>query len=305
MRKTITALLGSLLLLLPAPSAVQAQPAVYPSGSNVALERGGDLCEALPAKFGDQLALPPIALQPQNVPQITPIASTDEKKVLRQVSISAGFIDLVNHLAHAKAIDRIQPGFFDRYVMNLAQVTGNDFSNQPPRIVDRRFWKDDVINDQASYFNQMIGMMEAINLSHHYLGHFNKYAAKMAGLGTKAMRINTLLTPAEWEASVKTAAVDSLRCALRVDGVMALFDAIDKMPRRPAWTEAIAPKGADLKKLEKELAVYQQQFDKGGLDFGLLDKNEGDRSANAGGGGSGQALPARSNNSKPKGKPLP
>jgi hypothetical protein len=245
---------------------------VYPSGFSVALERGGDLYEALPAKFGNQLAPQPIALQPQDVPQITPITSTDENKVLRQVSVSAGFIDLVNHLSHAKAIDRIQPGFFDQYVQNLARVAGDDFTVQPPSMVDPRFWKDDVINDQASYFNQMAGMMMAINLSHHYLGHYDKYAPKMTGIGNKTVPINTLLTPAEWEVSVKAGATDALNCALATDGVKALFDAIDKMPKRPAWSEAIVPKDVDLKKLNKQLTQYESEFYHGGLKFGVADK---------------------------------
>ncbi len=247
----------------------------YPTGFSVALERGGDLYEALPAKFGNQLAAQPVALQAQDLPQIMPIASKDKNKVLRQVSVSAGFIDLVNHLSHAKAIDRIQPGFFDQYVQNLARAAGDDSSSiQLPMMVDPRFWKDDIINDQASYFNQMIGMMVAINLSHHYLGHFDKYAPKMAGPGNKTIPINDLLTPAEWEESVKTGAVDAMTCALRTDGVIVLFDAIDKMPRRPAWTEAIVPKGADFKELNKELARYQKEFDSGRLKFSLRDKSQ-------------------------------
>ena len=244
----------------------------YPSGFSVALEQGDDLSQALPAKFGNQLAPQPIALQPQDVPQITPIASTDDNKVLRQVSISAGFIDLVNHLSHAKAIDRIQPGFFDQYVQNLTRVAGDKFTVQPPSIVDARFWKDDVMNDQASFFNQMVGLMVAINMSHHYLGHFDKYAPKMAGPGNKTIPINELLTTAEWEASVKIGATDTLTCALRTEGAVALFDAIDKMPRRAAWTEVIAPKDTDLKQLNKELLDYQNEFDKGGLKFGMTDK---------------------------------
>jgi hypothetical protein len=247
-----------------------AQKRAYPSGFNVALEQGGDLYQALPAKFGDQLAPQPIALQPQDIPQIMPIASKDDNKVLRQVSVSAGFIDLVNHLAHAKAIDRIQPGFFDQYVHNLAKATTDDFAVQPPNIADARFWKDDVMNDQAGYFNQMIGMMMAINLSHHYLGHFDKYGAKMVGPDNKTIPINDFLTPAEWEVSVKLGATDALTCALSTEGARSLFDAIDKMPRRFGWTEAIAPKDADLKKLNKELADYEKQFYHGGLKFSLM-----------------------------------
>ncbi len=257
---------------LSAAGEAAAPPRAYPSGFSVALDRGGDLYEALPAKFGNQLAAQPVALQPQDLPQITPIASRDENKVVRQVSVSAGFIDLVNHLSHAKAIDRIQPGFFDQYVQNLARTAGDDSSVQLPMMVEPRFWKDDVINDQASYFNQMIGMMVAINLSHHYLGHFDKYAPKMAGPGNKTIPINDLLTPAEWEVSVKAGAVDALNCALSTDGVKSLFQAIDTFPRRPAWTEAILPKGTDIKKLNKQLTQYETQFFHGGLKFGWRDK---------------------------------
>jgi hypothetical protein len=245
----------------------------YPSGFSVALDRAGDLSEALPAKFGNQLASQSVALQPQDVPRITPISSMDDNnKVVRQVSVSAGFIDLVNHLAHAKAIDRIQPGFFDQYMQNLARLAGDDFTVQPPSMVDARYWKDDVMNDQASYFNQMIGIMVAINFSHHYLGHFDKYAAKMAGLGNKTTPINELLTPSEWDVSVKAGATDALNCALATEGIRAVFDAIDKMPRRAAWTEAIVPKDVDLKKLNKQLSGYETLFFHGGLKFSLRDK---------------------------------
>src|SRR5208283_2797952 len=232
----------------------------YPSGFSVALDRGGDLYEALPAKFGNQLAPQPVTLQPQDLPQITPIASKNESKVLRQVSVSAGFIDLVNHLAHAKAIDRVQPGFFDQYVQNLARTAGDDSSIQLPVMVDPRFWKDDVLNDQSSYFNQMIGMMVAINLSHHYLGHFDKYAPKLAGPGNKIIPINDFLTPGEWEVSVKAGETDALNCALATEGARALFEAIDRFPRRPAWTVAILPKDTDIKKLNKQLTKYETDF---------------------------------------------
>jgi len=270
MKTTIAAALLATALSAAGQNAVP--PRTYPSGFSVALDRGGDLSEALPEKFGKQLAPQPIALQPQDLPQITPIASRDESKVLRQVSVSAGFIDLVNHLAHAKAIDRVQPGFFDQYVQNLVRTAGDDFAIQLPVMVDPRFWQDDVLNDQSSYFNQMIGMMVAINLSHHYLGHFDKYAPKMAGPGNKMLPINEFLTPGEWDVSVKAGATDALNCALATDGARALFEAIDRFPRRPAWTAAILPKDTDIKKLNQQLTQYETQFFHGGLKFSRHDK---------------------------------
>jgi hypothetical protein len=236
----------------------------YQSGFSIVLKLGGELSESLPAKFGDQIDPQAIALQPQDSPVVTPIVTTEDNSILRQVTLSAGFIDLLNHICHAKAVDHIQPGFFNQYIKNLAQRTG-DGMTQAPSIVDPRYWTDDVINDQMSYFNQMIGFMVAINLSHLYLGHYAKYSSKMTGPGDKLTPINDFLTPAEWDVSVKAAAVDSLNCALATDGSRALFEAIDRMPNRPAWAAYIVPAHVDIKKLNKQLVCYETEFFRGQL----------------------------------------
>ncbi len=253
-----------LAVVLPVAGGSAASAHSYQNGFSIVLKLGGELSESLPAKFGDQIFQQAIALQPQDSPVVTPVATTEDNKVARQVALSAGFIDLLNHICHAKAVDHIQPGFFDQYVKNLAAGTG-DGTAQPPSIVDPRFWTDNVINDQMSYFNQMVGFMMAINLSHHYLGHFAKYSARMIGPGDKLTPINEFLTPAEWDVSVKAAAVDSLNCALATDGSRTLFDAIDKMPHRPAWADYIIPAGVDIKKLNKQLVHYEELFFRGQL----------------------------------------
>jgi hypothetical protein len=111
----------------------------------------------------------------------------------------------------------------------------------------------------------MVGFIMAINLSHHYLGHYDKYASKMIGPGARLTPINDFLTPAEWEVSVRAAAVDSLDCALATDGTRVLFDAIDKMPVRPAWADYVIPPGTDIKRLNRELARYEEDFFRGQL----------------------------------------
>jgi hypothetical protein len=258
---------GALLLLvvLAAAAEVNPPPGTYPSGFSRAIKLGGELCEALPQKFADQLNPEVIALQPQDVPVVTPIAVTGDNKVTRQVILSAGFIDMVNHVCHAKAVDRIQPGFFDQYVKNFAQLSAANIAAPPPPIVEARFWTDDVMNDQLSYFNQMIGLVTAINLTHHYLGHFAKYSAKMSGAGGKITPINEFLTPAEWEVSVKAGVLDALTCGFATEGPQALFDAINRMPVRPSWTEYIVPQQTDIKKLNKQLARYEDDFFHGKL----------------------------------------
>jgi hypothetical protein len=233
---------------------------VYTPGFSMAMKLGGDLHDALQQKEFDQLDAQAIALQPQDTPLISPVAVTADKRVQRQVELSAGFIDLVNRLCHAKAINKVQPGYFDQYVANLARTAAANPAAPLPPIVDPRFWTEDILNDQLSYFNQMMGMMMAINMSHHYLGHYDRYAAKLTGPGDKILPINNLLTRAEWEESVFAGAKDALNCALSTEGLRVIFEALDKMPIRPAWADYIAPQGADLKKLNLGLAKYEEDF---------------------------------------------
>ena len=196
---------------------------------------------------------------------VTPVAVTEENRVVRQVSLSAGCIDVVNHICHAKAIDKVQPGFFDQYVKNLARLSAGDAPAPPPPIVEAKYWTEDIINDQLSYFNQMLGVLTAINLTHHYLGHYAKYSARMTGVGGKVIAINEFLTSAEWDVSVKAGVLDALDCALATEGLQALLDAIDRMPVRPGWTIFIVPQQTDIKKLNKQLARYEDDYFHGRL----------------------------------------
>ena len=249
-----------MVLALSAPGESAGPEGVYDSGFSTVMKLGGDLCQALPQKFGEQLDPQAIALQPQDLPLIYPMAAAAENRLRRQVELSAGFIDLINHLCHAKAIDKIQPGYFDQYVANLLRSSAADPAAAPPPIVEARYWTDNLIEEQKGYFNQMMGMMMAINLSHHYLGHYAKYAPKLIGPDNKVEPINNFLTPDEWSGSVKEGARDALTCGLSTEGAGVLFSALEKMPNRPAWTAYIAPTNTDLPKLKKELVRYETAF---------------------------------------------
>jgi hypothetical protein len=257
---------GALLLALVLPALADVSPPpVYSSGFSMTIRLGRELSEALQAEFRDKLDPQVVTLQMQDLPLVLPLAVTEENHVLGQVSVSAGFIDLVNHLAHAKAIDHIQPGYFAQYVKNFAILSTSDASAQPPNIAEARYWTENVMNDQISYFNQMISLVMAINLSHHYLGHYAKYSAKLAGANDKPIPINKFLTTEEWAASVKAGAVDALNCAVSTSGLRVLFEAIDQMPRRPDWTAYIIPQGVDIRQLNRLLGQYEEDFFHGRL----------------------------------------
>jgi len=252
-----------LLLSWPALGAAGSPPHVYGDALTQTRKLGSDLYQTLDQKYQKSIRPEPIQVEQMDAPIILPCQGADEEKSLLEVKVSVGFIDLVNHIAHAKAIDRIQPGYFDQYLLNLSKTAASGALPSPPNMIDNRYWTDDVMNDQASYFNQIIGMALALNLSHHYLGHYTKLSSQM--LAGKLTPINLLLAPAEWDASVKAATLNSLNCALGTDGPKALFEAIDRMPTRPAWAAFIVPPATDLKKLGKQLKKYEDEFFRGGL----------------------------------------
>jgi hypothetical protein len=238
-------------------------PHNYSSGLQVALQIEDDLYNSLDAKYRSRLQAERAAKAALEAQAKAVVEKNDKNKSLYEASVSAGFVDLINHIAHAKAIDRIQPGYFDQYMSGLARETANGDPPQAPNIAEDRYWNDRVMTDQASYFNQMMGMTMAINLSHRYLGRFDEYAGMMQP--GKLVPINNLLTPGEWDKGVRAAAVNSLNCALGTEGAKALFDAIDKMPRRPAWTAYFVPQNIDIKRLNKQLGKYEVAFFRGGL----------------------------------------
>jgi hypothetical protein len=252
-----------LVLELPGYALTNSTPHVYPSGVQVALQIGSDLYDSLDAKYRNKLQAPAICAVPVDAPELAPVEKNDENKSLGQVFVSVGFVDLINHIAHAKAIDNIEPGYFEQYMSELARETASGTPPEAPSIVEDRYWTDDVMNEQASYFNQMMGMTMAINLSRHYLGQFNKYAGQMQP--GKMIPINNFLTSAEWDTGVRAGAVNSLNCALGTEGAKALFDAIGKMAHRPAWTAYIVPQKTDINRLNKRLAKYEVDFFHGGL----------------------------------------
>ena len=223
---------------------------------------GKALFKALRPAFREQLHFIPVNLDLGVMPYVYPEERQDPDmpKPMRMVFISVGLVDLVNNVAHAKAIDKIEKGFFDKYVVSLSQETGEKELRELPKLADKRYWTDDMMNEQESNFNQMAGTLLAIELSHHYLGHYKKYADKLKDPQGNPVPINTLLTEAEWQNSMKAGALDALNSGYGVEGIKSFYDSIEKMPKRPAWTVYFLPSFAKVSKLKKDLQRIENNF---------------------------------------------
>ncbi len=249
-------------------SAVDAKSAEHAygqqTGLNATRKLGRDLYEHLKPKERAFVNLEPVSIETDLTPAVKlDQIETDAGKKMGIIFISAGFLDLMNNVAHAKAIDKVEKGYFEKYVLQLATESAEKGLQDLPKVEDDRFWTEDVLNEQVSNFNQMVGTVAAIKISHFYLEHYKKYEAKIHPASGPEVPVNKLLTAAEWEASLEAGVANALDCGFGVDGIKALFECIDKMPKRPAWTAFFMPddsKIATAAKMKKTMEKMEKKF---------------------------------------------
>ncbi len=232
----------------------------YETGYDNVVRLTGDLCRALKPESRQRLLSVPVLLEKVEAPFVHPSEFSDGTNTWRAVFVSGGFVTLLNHLSHAKAIDLSQRGFLDRYVETLGVESGAKPLAAVALPGQQSHWSFNTMNQQAGTFNQMAGAFIAIDLAHHYLGHYDKYASRLRDAENRAVPIASVITAAEWREALKKGARNALDCGLSIEGVITVFESIEKMPSRPAWTTFFLPNDPavqvaqikkDLRKLEK------------------------------------------------------
>jgi hypothetical protein len=248
-------------------SAVAAEPA-YQAGVKEVEEIAIDLNKALDKKFVGMLRAQPVSIQQNAVPilRLTEDSATTSQRKVGIVLVSTGFIDLVNRIAHAKAIDRVEKGYFAKYLQAWPSDASSTAMPALPNGSDPKFWAEEIMDQQTTYFCQMMGTALGIKYANYCLGQYAKYAAKLGGPGPDTLPLNKFLTSAEWETALAAGAKNALACAYGVDGIVTLFECVDGMAKRPEWTLFFAPDSSVVKlsKLKRELTKVEKDFFVGG-----------------------------------------
>lgn len=247
--------------------AVFAQPnspdgLTYKTGYSSMMKLGKDIYNALKPDQKEIVSAQPISIETDVTSFVRLLYYPDEPRPIRGVWISAGFIDLVNNIAHAKAIDAKEKGYFNRYIELLSQETGEKSLRPLPNDSNKKYWTDDMLNEQQSNFNSIVGIVVGIKLAHHYLGHYEKYKDRIADKenGATTTPINNLLTPQEWEQAFKLGVRNALDAGCLIEGVVPFFEAFDKMKARPAWAAHFLPDNVKFAKMKKEMEKIQRRF---------------------------------------------
>ena len=180
---------------------------------------------------------------------------TAGSNTLSAIYISPGFVELMNRLSYAMAVDTSQRGYLQECLHQLS----TDKHTAPLRAVSYQPSASlDLENLQASEFNQMAGTLIAINQAYHYLGYYRKYAAQLAAPSHPPL--TSLITPAEWHKAVIPGAHKALSCGLGVEGIKHFYDAVANLPAQPTWTQYFIPKDANIRKVKTELDKLESYF---------------------------------------------
>lgn len=240
----------------------------YQAGAKEAEEIAVDLNKAIDKKFLGMLRAQPLNIKTDAVPilRITEEPASSGPRKVGIVIMSTGFIDLMNRVAHAKAIDRVEKGYFDRYLHSWPASATDNTLPALPNIGSENYWTEEVMDQQTTYFTQMVGTALGIKYANYYLRQYDKYAAKLNTPGKEPTPLNSLLSASEWEEAVVAGAKNALNCAYGMDGIIALLDCMDNMPKRPEWTLFFVPDASMLKlgKVKRDLVKIEKSFFAGG-----------------------------------------
>ena len=224
----------------------------YKTGYSSIMKLGKDLHAALKREHRHMIAEQPISIETNATPFARLLYFDEKPKPVRGVWISAGFIDLVNHVAHAEAIDRVERNYFERYMEVLAE------RSEVPPLPDgknARYWTEEVLNEQQSNFNSIVGFVVAVKLANHYLGHYDNHKAKL-----DEAPVNNLLTEEEWSTALRAGLHNALRAGCMIEGVVPFFSALDKMKKRPAWAGHFLPDRLKFSAFRREMEQMQKRF---------------------------------------------
>ncbi len=249
----------ALFLLLPGSlKADNYEPFDYKSGFTTIQTLGSDIYSSLTPAEKSVLSPQPISLDTSRKPFVRLLHYCDGAETIRGVWVSQGFIDLVNQLAHARAIDKKQKGYFASYLKLLENAGGT-----VPPLPNRNnpvFWTDALLNEQFSNFNSIMGIVVAINLAEHYLGLYEKYQKHISSDDDEPTPLHRLLTPDEWTRSYRHGLNNAMLASCMTEGFLPICDGLSNMKQRPAWAVYFYPDTIKFDAMRKDIVKLQRRF---------------------------------------------
>ena len=233
-------------------------PIDFRSGLSTVQTLGSDIYKSLEPAARAIISPHPVSLDTSRKPFVRLLSMKEDNAAVRGVWISQGFIDLVNHLPHALAIDRKRRGYFLNYLRSLEK--SGDSIPPLPDIQNPSYWSDTVLNDQLSNFNSIMGIVIGTQLAQHYLGLYHKYEPRLKASEGENSPLNSLLTSDEWEQSYRRGLSFAMNASCMTEGFLPLCEGLAQLKQRPEWVVYFLPNSAHFKTMRKDMVRLQYKF---------------------------------------------
>jgi len=221
-----------------------APAAAYEMGWSNLVQMAGELTLNTP---------PPAFLQQEDTPVLSSLETSENAVGAGTVCFSKGLVDLINAIAHAKALDDDKRGFLKAYVVSLS-TNGSGPSVPSPRFTDpQKAWSADMVNTQKGYFNQIGGGLMAIQLACVQLGYHRNHAPPQGTSAKKPVPLIASLTAAEWHRALLTGVTNAIMIGYNTPGLVAFYQTLDQVKPKPAWMDYFLPPDARISKIVREL----------------------------------------------------
>src|SRR5258705_1640638 len=231
----------------------------YDSGYDTMARIAVDLYRALPPENRRALTATPVLLDKVKAPFLQPGESSRGGTNSSIIYVSTPLFDLLNYVSHAKAVDQVDHGFFAKAVNSLACESPDKGLTELYAPTHPKSWSFNTMNWQLSNFNRMAAGLTAIEMAHHYLGHYKQYASQLSD-AKNPVPLYSVLPPSEWRKAVLAGSRNALDCGLAPEGLIVLYDAISRMKQRPSWAVQIMPPTAEVSILRLELKRVEASF---------------------------------------------
>src|SRR5215204_5580404 len=96
----------------------------YESDFNTVARLAEDLYRALPKEQRAAMLSRPVLLDKVKTPYLQPGTLTKDGTNWQAIYVSAPLIDVLNYVAHAKAVDNVDSGFYAKAINSLASENG-------------------------------------------------------------------------------------------------------------------------------------------------------------------------------------
>lgn len=233
----------------------------YTTDGAAVVRMGEELVKALKPPVRDQVGSVRVQIVSDAKPGVTFREAQGGGAKAGTIVVTSGFVDLINYLSHARALEKTSKGSFQKYLQTLAQSGADSGPVPPPGLSNPANWNDNVLNEQMSNFNQIFGVVLGTQLAHQYLGNSQKYSASVnQPTGSATPAFNQVVSPEDFDLAIKAGVHNALDCGFGIAGIKYIVEGFDKVQQRPTWAGHFLSDKAKLPKLRKDLEKFERMY---------------------------------------------